>query len=75
VREESSSFWDSIVPWVDPKRCQRCADCAAEAACLAQGIRRERTASVPSVSDEVCFGCYSCAGACPHGAVKQPRKR
>ncbi len=68
-----SSLWADIVPRVDPERCHRCADCAAVAACLAAGFRREDQDSVPVVDASVCFGCYSCASACPHRAIILPR--
>ena len=75
MSKEASGFWDDIVPRVDADRCRRCADCPAVAACLAQGFRRDDQDSVPTVDEKLCFGCYSCAGACPHGAIILPRFR
>lgn len=72
---ERSGFWEDIVPRVDPERCRRCADCPAVAACMTQGIRRKEPDDLPVVDDSICFGCYSCAGACPHGAIILPRFR
>lgn len=69
---EQSGFWADIVPRVDPERCRRCAECPAVAACLAQAFRREDPDNVPAVDESFCFGCYSCAGACPHGAINLP---
>ena len=70
-----SGFWDDIIPRVDAERCQRCTDCAAVAACLSNSIRQDGPGSVPVVDDRVCFGCYSCAGACLYGAIILPRAR
>jgi Fe-S-cluster-containing dehydrogenase component len=70
-----AGFWDDIVPKVDAELCQRCADCAAVAVCLAQGFRRENPDALPVVDESRCFGCYTCAGACHHGAVILPRMR
>ena len=70
---KSSAFWADIVPQVDPEKCRRCADCAPVATCLAQGIRRDEPDGVPVVDAAVCFGCYSCVQACPHGAIILPR--
>jgi Pyruvate/2-oxoacid:ferredoxin oxidoreductase delta subunit len=71
----SGGFWDDVVPVVDPDRCQRCADCPAEATCPARGFRRADADSVPEVDQDFCFGCYACAGACPHRAIILPRRR
>jgi TPP-dependent indolepyruvate ferredoxin oxidoreductase alpha subunit len=71
---KAGGFWDDVVPQVDTERCRRCADCAPVAACLAQGFRREDPGSVPAVDANLCFGCYSCAGSCPHGAIILPRR-
>ena len=73
--QQEGGMWDDIVPRVDPERCQRCEDCAAAAACLAGGFRRDGQEMVPVVDDSLCFGCYSCAGACRHKAVILPRFR
>jgi len=70
-----TGFWDDVVPRVDTELCRRCADCQAVAACLAQGFRRDNPNAVPVVDENRCFGCYSCAGACPHKAVILPRFR
>ena len=72
---EGSGFWDDIVPRVDPAMCQRCADCAPVVACLSGSIRRSGPESVPVVDERLCFGCFSCAGACPHKAIILPRSR
>lgn len=72
---ETSNFWDDILPWVDPARCQRCADCPSIAACLAQGLRRDDQDSVPAADPDFCFGCYSCVAACPYHAIDLPNKR
>jgi Fe-S-cluster-containing hydrogenase component 2 len=69
----ASGFWDDIVPRVDPEKCRRCADCPVVAACLARSYRRDDPDDVPVVDEQICFGCYSCAGACPYGAVLLPR--
>ncbi len=69
---EQSGFWADIVPRVDPERCRRCADCPAVVACLAKAVRRGDPNDVPAVDQGICFGCYSCAGACPHGAILLP---
>lgn len=71
----TAGFWDDIVPRVDPERCRRCADCAPVAACLAGGFRRDSPDSVPFADENLCYGCYSCAGACPHRAILLPRVR
>jgi Pyruvate/2-oxoacid:ferredoxin oxidoreductase delta subunit len=75
MARDGAGLWDDIVPRVDAERCVRCADCAAVAACLAQGFRRKDETSVPVVDESICFGCYSCAGACPHNAIIVPRFR
>lgn len=75
MSEETGGIWDDIVPRVDPDRCRRCAECPSVATCLAQGFRREDQGSVPVVDESMCFGCYSCVGACPHGAIIPPRFR
>jgi Fe-S-cluster-containing hydrogenase component 2 len=72
---ETDGMWDDIVPRVAPEHCKRCADCAAVAACLVQGFRRGDPDSLPVVDENLCFGCYSCAGACPHRAIIVPRFR
>jgi Fe-S-cluster-containing dehydrogenase component len=72
---EQNGFWGDIVPRVDPERCLRCADCPAVAACLAQGFRRPDPDGLPAIDESICFGCYSCASACPHGAIILPRFR
>jgi Fe-S-cluster-containing dehydrogenase component len=69
-----NDFWDDIAPQVDPYLCRRCADCAPVAVCLAKGVRRDDPEGVPYVDTSICFGCYSCAGACPHGAIILPRE-
>lgn len=71
----NSGFWDDIVPRVDVQKCLRCMDCPPLAACLSASIRRDEPGSVPVIDDRACFGCYSCAGACPHKAVILPRVR
>jgi len=68
-------FWSDIVPSVDAGLCRHCADCMAVAACLAQGFRRDNPETLPVVDENRCFGCYSCAAACPHKAVNLPRFR
>jgi Fe-S-cluster-containing hydrogenase component 2 len=73
--EGQSDLWNDIVPRVDAGLCLRCDDCAAAAACLAQGFRREKPDEVPVVDENRCFGCYSCVGACPYDAVIMPRFR
>jgi Fe-S-cluster-containing hydrogenase component 2 len=70
---ETSEFWDDIVPRVDPERCRLCEDCPAVAACLAGGFRRDDPDDLPAADENICFGCYTCAGACPHGAIILPR--
>jgi Fe-S-cluster-containing dehydrogenase component len=75
VSEASSGFWNDIIPRVDAGRCKRCADCPPVASCLSNSIRRDEPDSVPVVDDRVCFGCYSCAGACPYEAIVLPRVR
>jgi NAD-dependent dihydropyrimidine dehydrogenase PreA subunit len=75
VSEDAGGFWEDIVPRVDPDRCRRCAECPSVTACLAQGFRREDQESLPVVDENMCFGCYSCVGACPHGAIIPPRFR
>lgn len=75
MSEEAGGFWEDIVPRVDPEKCRRCAECPSAAACLAQGFRREDHDSLPVVDENMCFGCYSCVGACPHGAIIPPRFR
>jgi Fe-S-cluster-containing hydrogenase component 2 len=75
LAKESGGIFDDIVPRVDAGKCRRCADCPAVTACLAQGFRREDPDSVPVVDESMCFGCYSCAGACPHNAIILPRFR
>jgi carbon-monoxide dehydrogenase iron sulfur subunit len=72
--EEPSGFWDDVVPRVDPSLCRRCADCPPMAACSAQAIRRASPDSVPVADEDFCFGCYSCASACPYGAIILPRQ-
>jgi Fe-S-cluster-containing hydrogenase component 2 len=72
--QEASGFWLDIVPRVDPERCRHCADCAAAAACLVGGFRRDDPENLPFVREEICFGCYSCAGACPNRAIILPRR-
>jgi carbon-monoxide dehydrogenase iron sulfur subunit len=74
MSQEAGGFWTDIVPRADPERCRHCADCAAVAACLAQGLRRDSQDQVPYADENVCFGCYSCVGACPHGAILLPRR-
>ena len=71
----TSSLWDDIVPRVDAEKCKRCVDCPPLAACLSASIRRDGPESLPAIADRVCFGCYSCAGACPHKAITLPRAR
>jgi carbon-monoxide dehydrogenase iron sulfur subunit len=73
VAEKTSGFWDDVVPRVDPSRCRRCADCPAVAACLSKGLRRDEPEGIPAADEGFCFGCYSCASACPHGAIILPR--
>lgn len=73
--QESNGFWDDIVPRVDAEKCRRCADCPAIVACLAQGFRRDDQDSLPYADEDLCFGCYSCVGACPHKAIILPRIR
>jgi len=68
-------FWDDIMPRVDPALCRRCDDCPPVAACSSSSIRRDGPNSVPMIDDRVCFGCYSCAGACPYKAIILPRAR
>jgi len=68
-------IWADIVPKVDPERCRRCADCAAKSTCLAGALSRQNQESVPVVDEGFCFGCYSCAGACPFKAILLPRLR
>ncbi|NIV28654.1 MAG: hypothetical protein GWN58_03785 [Anaerolineae bacterium] len=75
MSEASSGFWDDIIPKVDVELCRRCADCPPVAACLSNSFRRDGPGSVPVVDDRVCFGCYSCAGACPYDAIILPRAR
>jgi len=75
MSSESSGFWDEIVPRVDAEMCRHCADCPPVAACLARSFNRADPEGVPAIDDRLCFGCYSCAGACPHKAVILPRTR
>lgn len=70
---QTSDLWDDIVPRVDPARCVRCADCAPVAVYPAQSFRRDDPEGVPLASEDFCFGCYSCADACPHRAIILPR--
>jgi Fe-S-cluster-containing hydrogenase component 2 len=74
VGEESSGFWDDIVPRVDSELCRRCPDCPPVASCLAQAIHRDGPDRVPVIDEGFCFGCYSCAASCPHGAIILPRQ-
>jgi Fe-S-cluster-containing hydrogenase component 2 len=67
-------IWDDIVPRVDPERCRRCLDCAPVAICTAHAFRRDGPDEVPVASEDFCFGCYSCADACPQGAIILPRQ-
>ena len=72
--DKRNDFWGDIVPRVDRDLCRRCTDCAPVAVCLAQGVRRDDPEGVPYVDANTCFGCYSCVGACPHGAIILPRE-
>lgn len=72
---EDSGFWAEIVPKVDADLCQRCADCAPVAACLAKAFRRSGQEELPEVDGSICFGCFSCVGACRFGAIVMPRQR
>ena len=74
MTQEVRGFWDDIVPRVDAERCRRCADCPPMVSCPAQAFRRNGPESVPVTDEDFCFGCHSCAGACPHGAIILPRK-
>jgi len=65
----TGSLLDDILPRVDAARCRRCADCPPVATCPAMGLRRSSEYDVPVVDESFCFGCYSCAVACPHGAI------
>jgi Fe-S-cluster-containing dehydrogenase component len=71
----NSGFWDDIVPRADPERCRLCADCPPVAACSAQSFRRDGPGSLPFADENFCFGCYSCANACPYKAIVLPRHR
>jgi Fe-S-cluster-containing dehydrogenase component len=71
---QETSFWEDIVPRVDPERCRRCRDCAPVAVCLARAFHRNGEDGVPVVDEDFCFGCYSCAGACLHKAIILPTK-
>jgi Fe-S-cluster-containing hydrogenase component 2 len=68
----SSAFWDDVAPRVDPDLCRRCDECPAADACAARGFGRERKEGVPVVDSTLCYGCYSCVGACPQRAIKPP---
>lgn len=77
--QDAGGMWNDIVPRVDPERCRRCVDCPPIAACLAGGFRRDEANGAPSADslpyadEDLCFGCYSCAGACPYNAIILPR--
>jgi carbon-monoxide dehydrogenase iron sulfur subunit len=73
VEAKTSNLWEDVVPRVDPTRCRRCPDCPPMATCPAQGFRRSEPDSIPVADEDFCFGCYSCADACPHGAIILPR--
>jgi Fe-S-cluster-containing hydrogenase component 2 len=73
VGQQPGSFWEDIVPTVDVARCQRCAECPVVASCLSKAFRRTDPLGPPAVDEGLCFGCYACAGACPHGAILLPR--
>jgi carbon-monoxide dehydrogenase iron sulfur subunit len=75
VGQGSGDLWQDIVPRVDAGRCRRCAECPAVTSCLANAFRRPDPNGLPVVDEGYCFGCYSCAGACPHGAILLPRLR
>jgi carbon-monoxide dehydrogenase iron sulfur subunit len=69
------SLWDDIVPRVDPEKCRRCADCPPVAVCPAMGFRRDGPDGIPVADESFCFGCYTCANACPYGAIILPRQK
>jgi Fe-S-cluster-containing hydrogenase component 2 len=73
--DKGSGLWDDIMPRVDPGRCRHCPDCPPVAVCSAQAFRRDGPDSVPYADESFCFGCYTCAEACPHGAIVLPRRR
>jgi Fe-S-cluster-containing hydrogenase component 2 len=72
--EKPSDLWADIVARVDPKQCRGCLDCAPLATCTANAFRREDPDGVPTTDENLCFGCYACVAACPHGAIIMPRK-
>jgi NAD-dependent dihydropyrimidine dehydrogenase PreA subunit len=71
--DRGRDVWNDVVPRVDPERCRHCADCAPIAACLAGGFRRDDPSDLPFADPDLCFGCYSCVGACSHKAILMPR--
>jgi Fe-S-cluster-containing dehydrogenase component len=70
---KTNGLWEDVVPRVDPELCRRCEDCPPVASCLASAFRRDGPGTVPYPDENVCFGCYSCAAACPFDAIILPR--
>lgn len=69
-----TGLWDDVVPTVDATLCRRCAECEAEAICTVRALRRTGAETVPVPDAGFCLGCYACAAACPHRAIRQPKR-
>jgi Pyruvate/2-oxoacid:ferredoxin oxidoreductase delta subunit len=71
---KGAGLWDDLVPIIDASLCRRCAECAAEATCTVHALRRAAADAVPAPDAGFCLGCYACAAACPHRAIRQPKR-
>lgn len=69
-----SGLWDDMLPVLDAALCRRCPECAPLAACPVHALRRRTADALPAPDPGFCLGCYSCADACPHRAIRQPKR-